>query len=366
MTTATSSCRSASTPSPPGRAWTARRLEVADVRCWRRGSAGPAGGAGDGGGPERRRARPRWSRRWCWAASGVSPRTTREAEVVRRGAQALHVTLDLDGPGGRRRREIGFAPGRGRRLRIDGEPVAVARRLARAGGAGVPARRAAGGQGPARRPPPGPRPGAGGGLARVRRRPERPTSEALAQRNALLRRVRAGRGVGGHASRRGRRRIAAARGPGGRAPAARGVAAPGRAVRGAGSRRLGGGRAGALLRLEPSPATLAEVARGGPGAGPGVGHARAPAPRDPGRPDAVGAAPRRPLDRRRRGATCAARAARASSARPPWRCCWRHRDHLRGARRPADPAARRRAQRARPGPPPAAAGGRARRRARPW
>jgi recombinational DNA repair ATPase RecF len=54
---------------------------------------------------------------------GVSPRTAREAEVVRRGAPALHVTLDLDGPPGPHRREIGFAPGAGRRLRRDGVAV---------------------------------------------------------------------------------------------------------------------------------------------------------------------------------------------------------------------------------------------------
>ena len=54
---------------------------------------------------------------------GVSPRTAREAEIVRRGADALHVTLDLEGPSGLHRREIGFAAGRGRRLRLDGEPV---------------------------------------------------------------------------------------------------------------------------------------------------------------------------------------------------------------------------------------------------
>ena len=41
---------------------------------------------------------------------GVSPRTAREAEIVRRGAEALHVTLDLEGPAGANRREIGFAP----------------------------------------------------------------------------------------------------------------------------------------------------------------------------------------------------------------------------------------------------------------
>ena len=54
---------------------------------------------------------------------GVSPRTAREAEIVSHGADALHVALDLDGPSGPHRREIGFAPGRGRRLKLDGEPV---------------------------------------------------------------------------------------------------------------------------------------------------------------------------------------------------------------------------------------------------
>ena len=42
MTTATSSCRSGSTPSPAtpaGAEWVARRLEVADVRCWDRAAS---------------------------------------------------------------------------------------------------------------------------------------------------------------------------------------------------------------------------------------------------------------------------------------------------------------------------------------
>jgi DNA replication and repair protein RecF len=54
---------------------------------------------------------------------GVSPRTSREAEIVRRGAQALHVGLVLDGPRGPQERQIGFQPGLGRRLRCDGRPI---------------------------------------------------------------------------------------------------------------------------------------------------------------------------------------------------------------------------------------------------
>ncbi len=54
---------------------------------------------------------------------GVSPRTSREVEAVRRGAPAFHIALDLDGPGGRQHREIGFQPGLGRRMKTDGTPA---------------------------------------------------------------------------------------------------------------------------------------------------------------------------------------------------------------------------------------------------
>ena len=87
MTTATSSCRSASTPEGPAAAWAARRLEVADVRCWRRAELDlPAGlvvvvgpnGAG----------KTSLIEAVTLGCLGVSPRTAREAEVVRRGAEA--------------------------------------------------------------------------------------------------------------------------------------------------------------------------------------------------------------------------------------------------------------------------------------
>ena len=58
-----------------------------------------------------------------FATIGVSPRTSREADAVRRGAEAFHVAIDLAGVEGRHLREIGFQRGLGRRLRRDGVPV---------------------------------------------------------------------------------------------------------------------------------------------------------------------------------------------------------------------------------------------------
>ena len=108
--------------------WVARRLEVADVRCWDRAALDlPRRPGGD------RRARTAPGKTSLVEAVvlgclGVSPRTAREAEIVRHGADALHVTLELDGPGGPHRREIGFAPGRGRRLRLRRRAGALPRR----------------------------------------------------------------------------------------------------------------------------------------------------------------------------------------------------------------------------------------------
>jgi DNA replication and repair protein RecF len=253
MTTATSSCRSGSTPEPAAGAWAARRLEVADVRCWRRAELDlPAGlvlitgpnGAG----------KTSLVEAVTLGCLGVSPRTAREAEVVRRGAEALHVALDLDGPAGRRRREIGFAPGRGRRLRLDGEPVrSLAAWRARAVLVFLPDElRAVKGPPAARRR----------ALDRVLEAADpgfaddaAAYQEALAQRNALLRRIRAG--AASEASLPSWEAPMAARGA--RVAAARraGAAALDGRFR-AWLAGLGGGGAGAL-RLETSPDGLAEV-----------------------------------------------------------------------------------------------------------
>ncbi len=186
---------------------------------------------------------------------GVSPRTSRESEVVREGAEALRVALEVTGPDGDARREIGFAPGLGRRLAIDGAPVRslAAWRVRGAALVFLPEElRAVKGPPAARR-----RhldrlleaavPGYADALAEY--------GEALAQRNALLRRVRAGltgpaglapwearmAGAGGEVARARRRAVA-----GLREPFRRWLA------------DLGGGAEGGLA-LEPSPDALAEV-----------------------------------------------------------------------------------------------------------
>ncbi|HEX2502722.1 MAG TPA: DNA replication and repair protein RecF [Miltoncostaeaceae bacterium] len=254
MTTATSSCRSASTPEALRGAWAARRLEVADVRCWHRAEIELPGGLTLVVGPNGA-GKTSLVEAVTLGCLGVSPRTAREAEVVRRGAEALHVTLELDGPTGMHRREIGFAPGRGRRLRLDGEPVrSLASWRARAVLVFLPDElRAVKGPPAARRR----------ALDRVLEAADpgfaedaAAYQEALAQRNALLRRIRAG--AASEASLSVWEAPMAARGA--RVAAARraGVAALGEPFRhwlGA----LGGGPEGAL-GLETSPAGLADVA----------------------------------------------------------------------------------------------------------
>lgn len=191
------------------------------------------------------------------ACLGVSPRTAREAEVVRRGAPALHVTLELDGPPGLQRREIGFAPGAGRRLRRDGAAVrSLGDWRARAVLVFLPDElRAVKGPPAARRR----------ALDRVLEAASPAFADdlagmgrALAQRNALLRRVRAGA-----ATERSlpawEAQIAAL---GARVAAARraGVAALA-APFARWLDHLGGG-VGGRLALETSPAALEEVPEG--------------------------------------------------------------------------------------------------------
>jgi len=105
----------------PG-AWVATRLDVSDVRSWSRVSVDlPEGGivlSGPNGA-----GKTSLVEALVLACLGVSCRTSREAEAIRTGTPALHVGLDLRGPAGTARREIGFAPRQGRRLSLDGEPV---------------------------------------------------------------------------------------------------------------------------------------------------------------------------------------------------------------------------------------------------
>jgi len=52
-----------------------------------------------------------------------SPRTTNERELVRRGADVARVTLDTSGADGGHRVEVGFTPGEPKRIRVDGRSV---------------------------------------------------------------------------------------------------------------------------------------------------------------------------------------------------------------------------------------------------
>ncbi len=125
MTTATSSCPSGSTPdaaAAPG-SWHARRVALRDVRCWDRAEIALPPGLTVISGPNGA-GKTTLVEAIALGCAGVSPRTAREAEIVRRGADALHVELDLVDPTGvDARRGIGFQPGRRRRLTIDGDPV---------------------------------------------------------------------------------------------------------------------------------------------------------------------------------------------------------------------------------------------------
>ena len=105
----------------PG-AWVANHLDVSDVRSWSRVSVDlPEGGivlSGPNGA-----GKTSLVEALVLACLGVSCRTSREAEAIRTGAPALHVALDLRGPGGSARREIGYAPRQGRRLTLDGQSM---------------------------------------------------------------------------------------------------------------------------------------------------------------------------------------------------------------------------------------------------
>lgn len=234
--------------------WTASRLEVADVRSWSRVVVDlPPGGivlTGPNGA-----GKTSLVEALVLACLGVSCRTSREAEAVRTGAPAMHVSLDLSGPGGTRRRDIGYAPRTGRRLALDGEPVRSLSAWRAAGSVLVflpEELRAVKGPPAARR-----RhldrlleaavPGYADDLVAY--------AGALSQRNAALRHVRAGRsGVDGVLpwepviAATGARIVVARR------DAMRALAEPFARW----MADLGGGDQG-IVALEPSPASLAEV-----------------------------------------------------------------------------------------------------------
>ena len=58
-----------------------------------------------------------------FGCTGHSPRTSNERELVRRGAALARVVVDTRDEEGRHRIEAGFEPGEAKRLRLDGSPV---------------------------------------------------------------------------------------------------------------------------------------------------------------------------------------------------------------------------------------------------
>src|SRR5918992_2372474 len=58
-----------------------------------------------------------------FGCTGRSPRTSNERELVRRGAGVARVVVDTRDEEGDHRIEVGFEPGEAKRLRVDGSPL---------------------------------------------------------------------------------------------------------------------------------------------------------------------------------------------------------------------------------------------------
>ena len=58
-----------------------------------------------------------------FGCTGASPRSSNERELVRRGAALTRVQVDTEDHGGGHRIEVGFEPGEAKRLRVDGAAV---------------------------------------------------------------------------------------------------------------------------------------------------------------------------------------------------------------------------------------------------
>jgi DNA replication and repair protein RecF len=58
-----------------------------------------------------------------FGCTGRSPRTSNERELVRRGAKVARVVLDVAGEDAEHRLEVGFEPGEAKHIRVDGRPA---------------------------------------------------------------------------------------------------------------------------------------------------------------------------------------------------------------------------------------------------
>jgi len=242
---------------PDGRPWRVRSLAVSDLRCWERLALELPEGLSVINGPNGA-GKTSIIEAIVLATLGVSPRTSQLAELVRSGAPAVRVAGDFDDPGSPGalvRREIGYAVGIGRRLSLDGVGVRqlLAWRRPSAVLVFVPEELRA-----VKGPPAARRRSVDRLLeATVTGFSEQLASyqEALSQRNALLRRARAG-STDIRTAFPWEARMAA---HGAWVAVARRAVTATLAPRfGVWLERLGGGPGG-ILRWEPSPAELAEV-----------------------------------------------------------------------------------------------------------
>ncbi len=110
---------------PDGRPWRIRSLAISDLRCWERLALELPPGLIVINGPNGA-GKTSIIEAIVLATLGVSPRTAQLAELVRTGAPAVRVAGEFDdpaSPGAPVRREIGYAVGIGRRLSLDGVGV---------------------------------------------------------------------------------------------------------------------------------------------------------------------------------------------------------------------------------------------------
>jgi DNA replication and repair protein RecF len=108
-----------------GQPWRVRSLSISDLRCWERLDIDLPGGLIVISGPNGA-GKTSIIEAIVMATLGVSPRTSQLADLVRKGASAAHVAGDFSDPstpGTVVRREIGYAAGIGRRLVLDGVGV---------------------------------------------------------------------------------------------------------------------------------------------------------------------------------------------------------------------------------------------------
>lgn len=113
-------------PLDPGsstpRSWRVERLEASELRSWTRVELEVPDGLVVITGPNGA-GKTSLVEAISLGLVGVSPRTSREAEIVRAGAEALFVRLAVETPRAPSLREVGYAPGLGRRMHVDGSNV---------------------------------------------------------------------------------------------------------------------------------------------------------------------------------------------------------------------------------------------------